>query len=93
MRDLSDKELRQLSREAHLFLSLEEMRVIRDHFAGLDREPTDLELETLAQTWSEHCVHKTLKSAIDYSGDAFGKPGKVRVHFDNLLRETIAAAT
>ncbi|MHC4697951.1 MAG: AIR synthase-related protein, partial [Planctomycetota bacterium] len=90
---LDDDELKRLSRDAHLFLSLEEMWTIRDHFAALEREPTDLELETLAQTWSEHCVHKTLKGAIDYRGDDFGRPGQVEVHYDNLLKDTIAAAT
>jgi len=66
IRDLDDAELEVLSREAHLFLSLDEMRAIRDEYRHLDREPTDIELETLAQTWSEHCVHKTLKSTIRY---------------------------
>ena len=93
MRDLNDKQLKRLSREGHLFLSLEEMRTIRDHFAKLGRDPTDLEVETLAQTWSEHCVHKTLKAAIDYHGADFGRPGQVDVHFDNLLKETIVHAT
>ncbi|UCE58783.1 MAG: phosphoribosylformylglycinamidine synthase subunit PurL [Phycisphaerales bacterium] len=93
IRDLDDAELTRLSRDAHLFLSLKEMQAIRDHFTELDRDPTDLELETLAQTWSEHCVHKTLKSEIDYSGDDFGLEGKVELHFDNLLKDTIAAAT
>jgi len=64
---LDDDALRKLSREAHLFLSLDEMRTIRDHFAALKREPTDIELETLAQTWSEHCVHKTLKATVQYT--------------------------
>jgi phosphoribosylformylglycinamidine synthase len=59
----------------------------------LQRDPTDLELETLAQTWSEHCVHKTLKSAVDYVGDDFGKPGVTTARFENLLKETIASAT
>jgi len=90
---LADGALGTLSREGHLFLALEEMRAIRNHFRRLGREPTDLELETLAQTWSEHCVHKTLKSAIDYRGDDFGRPGAVSVHFDNLLKDTIVAAT
>jgi phosphoribosylformylglycinamidine synthase len=93
LRGLSDDELAKLSRQAHLFLSLEEMHAVRDHFAKLDRDPTDLELETLAQTWSEHCVHKTLKSAVEYEGDDFGKPGQVKVRFDNLLADTIAKAT
>ena len=63
---LADADLERLSRDAHLFLSLDEMRAIRDHYRALGREPTDVELETLAQTWSEHCVHKTLKSRIRY---------------------------
>ncbi len=91
--DLSDAELEKLSREAHLFLSLKEMQAIRDHFADLDRDPTDLELETLAQTWSEHCVHKTLKSEVEYRGDDFGKPGTTTRHYGNLLKDTIAYAT
>jgi len=93
LRELGDDALTKLSREGHLFLSLDEMRTIRDHFAKLVRDPTDLELETLAQTWSEHCVHKTLKSAIEYRGDDFGREGTVEVRFENLLKDTIAAAT
>ncbi len=93
VRRLSDDELTRLSRDAHLFLSLAEMLAIRDHFAKRNREPTDLELETLAQTWSEHCVHKTLKSAIVYRGEDFGRSGQVEVRFDNLLKDTIVAAT
>ena len=90
---LSDEELNKLSRTGHLFLSLPEMRTIQKHFQALKREPTDLELETLAQTWSEHCVHKTLKSAVDYEGDGFGDPKPVRLQFQNLLKETIVATT
>jgi phosphoribosylformylglycinamidine (FGAM) synthase-like enzyme/phosphoribosylformylglycinamidine (FGAM) synthase PurS component len=70
LRELDDAALQRLSRESHLFLSLDEMRTIRDHYKQLGREPTDIELETLAQTWSEHCVHKTLKSRIRYSDGA-----------------------
>ncbi|MFQ5494636.1 MAG: phosphoribosylformylglycinamidine synthase subunit PurS, partial [Phycisphaerae bacterium] len=90
---LSDDDLQRLSRRRQLFLDLDEMRAIRDHFARLVRDPTDLELETLAQTWSEHCIHKTLRSAVRYRGDAFGGPGTVEVRFDNLLKDTIMAAT
>ncbi len=66
IRDLSDGQLVKMSREAHLFLSLEEMHAVRDEFRRVGREPTDIELETIAQTWSEHCVHKTLKSNVRY---------------------------
>jgi phosphoribosylformylglycinamidine synthase len=69
------------------------MRAIQAHFATEGRDPSDLELETLAQTWSEHCVHKTLKSEIIYRGPGFGTGEQVEVRFDNLLKSTIAAAT
>ena len=100
LRGLTDEGLQKLSRDGHLFLSLAEMRAIQAHFAALNREPTDLELETLAQTWSEHCVHKTLKSPIAYRGAPIPSihpdrptqaPGELR--FDNLLKDTIARAT
>ncbi|MFH0981661.1 MAG: phosphoribosylformylglycinamidine synthase subunit PurL [Planctomycetota bacterium] len=93
VRDLDGAGLECLSREAHLFLSRPEMEAIRDHFRAVGREPTDLELETLAQTWSEHCIHKTLKSAVVYRGDDFGRAGTVEVRFDNLLQSSIVRAT
>ena len=96
IRDLDDAGLQRLSREGHLFLSLEEMRAVREHYRALGREPSDLELETIAQTWSEHCVHKTLKSEVVYRGPAPGQPPDgepVELHLTNLLRDTIAAAT
>ncbi|MBI4806334.1 MAG: phosphoribosylformylglycinamidine synthase [Desulfovibrio sp.] len=74
---MSDEELTAFSRDNVLALSLEEMRVIRDHYAnpavasarasaGLGKHPTDAELEVLAQTWSEHCKHKIFSADIDY---------------------------
>ncbi len=61
-----DAELEKLSREAHLFLSLDELKAIQVEYRRLGREPREIELETLAQTWSEHCVHKTFKSTVRY---------------------------
>jgi phosphoribosylformylglycinamidine synthase len=93
LRELSDAELTKLSREGHLFLSLEEMRAIQNYFRRQEREPTDIELETIAQTWSEHCVHKTLKSAVEVEvRDAQGKKTGSRKYF-NLIKETIFAST
>jgi phosphoribosylformylglycinamidine synthase len=83
IRELDDAGLLRLSREGQLSLNLAEMQTIQAHFRKLGREPTDVELETLAQTWSEHCSHKTLKGRIDFDGQ----------HYDNLLKETIFAAT
>src|SRR5207248_3421308 len=81
--DLDEATLLDLSRRRQLSLSLAEMRAIQAHFRDLGREPTDVELETLAQTWSEHCSHKTLRGKIDFDGR----------HFENLLKETIFEAT
>ena len=93
LRNLSDDELKKLSREGHLFLSLPEMKAIQSYFKEQGREPTDAELETLAQTWSEHCVHKTLKSAVDVEvRDPGGKVVATR-HYDNLIKETIFRST
>lgn len=100
LRDLNEGALEKLSRDAHLFLSVAEMIAIREHFRALGREPTDVELETLAQTWSEHCVHKTLKSEIEYSGAPLPGPdgappaaAHTTHRYENLLRDTIARAT
>ena len=104
LRDLDDSALEKLSRAAHLFLSLDEMRAIQQHYRALGREPTDLELETLAQTWSEHCVHKTLRSAVLYRGaplptggtaggsERAAGPTETR-RYQNLLKDTIVRAT
>jgi phosphoribosylformylglycinamidine synthase len=48
-----------------LALDLAQMHAIRDYFRTLGRRPTDLELEALAQTWSEHCKHTIFASAMD----------------------------
>ncbi len=67
IRDLDDAALERLSLERVLFLSLAEMQTVQRYFQERGREPTDVELETLAQTWSEHCQHKTFKGEIAYT--------------------------
>jgi phosphoribosylformylglycinamidine synthase subunit PurSL len=59
-----DEALAAINRDRGLSLDPAELRVIADHFERLGRNPTDVELETLAQTWSEHCAHKTFRAAI-----------------------------
>ncbi len=93
IRGRDDAALDAVSRDGHLFLNTEEMRAIQRHYDALGRDPTDIELETLAQTWSEHCVHKTLKADVWYEGDDFGRDGHVELRFDNLLKTTIVHAT
>ncbi len=93
IRNLSEPRLIRLSREGHLFLSLDEMIAIQNYYRKSEREPTDIELETLAQTWSEHCVHKTLKSAVDLEiRDEKGTVLEER-HYDNLIKDTIFKST
>ncbi|MCA9116531.1 MAG: phosphoribosylformylglycinamidine synthase subunit PurL [Planctomycetaceae bacterium] len=87
IRQMSDPELEQLSTRGQLYLDLTEMQTIQQHFRTLDRDPTDAELETIAQTWSEHCSHKTLAGRIHYQDD------QRDIRFENMLRETIFAAT
>jgi len=67
LRAMDDDALLALSGDG-LYLDLDEMRAIRDYFDELERDPTDLELEVLAQTWSEHCVHKTFKRPLIVDG-------------------------
>ena len=87
IRAMNDDALLELSKSGQLYLSLAEMQTIQAHFQQLDRDPTDVELETIAQTWSEHCSHKTLAGRIDYSGPEGDR------HFENMLKETIFAST
>lgn len=83
LRDLTPDQLVALSREGLLALSREEMLRVQAHFRELSRDPSDAELETIAQTWSEHCVHKTLKGR-------YILPDRT---YNNLLKETIFRAT
>ena len=83
VRELDDKSLMVLSDKRVLSLNLDELHIVQNYFRDLKRDPTDVELETIAQTWSEHCVHKTLRS--DYVVDG----GVIK----NLLKSTIMAAT
>ncbi|MEX2092285.1 MAG: phosphoribosylformylglycinamidine synthase subunit PurS, partial [Pirellulales bacterium] len=87
VRELGDEALVRLSRERQLYLQSAEMQTIRAYFRELGRDPTDVELETIAQTWSEHCSHKTLAGRIAYRDERGER------QFENMLKETIFAAT
>ena len=81
---LGDEQLAELSRQRMLSLDVTEMRAIQAHFESCGRPPTDAELETLAQAWSEHCVHKTFKAQIRLSHTRAGGEVEVSDH-DGLL--------
>ncbi len=79
----SDKQLQEISSELGLSLSLQEMKAIQAYFKTKNRNPTDVELQTIAQTWSEHCFHKTFKGKIRIDGK----------EISSLFRTYIAKAT
>jgi phosphoribosylformylglycinamidine synthase II len=85
--ELTDAGLAALSKTGQLYLSLTEMQTIQAWFREQGREPTDIELETIAQTWSEHCSHKTLGGRVHYTD-----PDR-DIQFTSMLKETIFAAT
>lgn len=64
--NMTDAQLLEISKQGLLSLNLAEMQAIQRHYRDLGREPTDVELETIAQTWSEHCSHKTFKATIRF---------------------------
>jgi len=64
LKGASDDQLLQVSRELAVGLNLEEMKKIQKYFTKKRRNPTDVELQTIGQTWSEHCFHKTFKGEI-----------------------------
>lgn len=78
----TDAALNTLNVERGLALDIEELRAIRNYFDEHDRSPTDVELETLAQTWSEHCAHKTFRATI------ITDDGHVRDSLINTLRHS-----
>ncbi len=80
--DLSG-DLLKISKDMTLSLNKEEMKIIKEYFDREGRNPTDIELETIAQTWSEHCQHKTLKGDVEYNGEII----------KGLLQSTIVKAT
>lgn len=97
--DLEDDALLRLSQEGLLALNLAEMKAIQGYFGNSQRQarrrdygigatPTDVELETLAQTWSEHCKHKIFQSTIEYE-DEHG----ARTTIQSLFKRYIVAAT
>jgi phosphoribosylformylglycinamidine synthase len=84
---LGEKELVRLDKAYGWSLSAAELIQARDYFLRAGREPFRGELESLAQTWSEHCKHKT------FSGPVRFRSGKKTRKYRNLFRETIVRAT
>lgn len=69
VRNLSEAELTELSQNMKLSLSTEDMLVVQQIFCEIDRDPTDVELEVIAQTWSEHCKHRIFAATVQHTVD------------------------
>jgi phosphoribosylformylglycinamidine synthase II len=82
-KDATDAQLSEVSGELGLGLSLQEMKQVQTYFKAQKRNPTDVELQTIGQTWSEHCYHKTFKGKIRFDGK----------EIDSLFKTYIAKAT
>lgn len=78
-----DEALLKIGQDLGLALTIKELHAIQAHYREADRNPTDIELETIAQTWSEHCKHKTFTGDIVYGNETI----------KNLLKSTIMKAT
>ena len=97
LNSMSDAELMELSRSRVLALNLNEMFKIRDYFnskavieerkkVGLSQKITDVELEALAQTWSEHCKHKIFNAKIRYEDREKGTVEEIDSLFNTYIR-------
>ena len=97
--DLPDEDLVRLSRDNVWALSLAELRAIEAYFRrpdtralrareGLPPEPTDVEIECLAQTWSEHCKHKIFSARIRCR-----EPDGTEREIDSLFRTFVRGTT
>lgn len=99
---MDDEELMQVSRRNTLALSLAEMRAIRDWFMRPDTaehrrslqlpaDPTDVELEVLAQTWSEHCKHKIFAARVHYEDRETGTVEPIDSLYKTYIQNTTKA--
>ena len=91
---LSDSELLAVSGSRRAALNLDEMKAIQAYFQSEGRDPTDVEFEAIAQTWSEHCGHKTFKAKITIVSPLPSGEGQVdEVKIDSLLKTYLISAT
>ena len=64
IKNAGDEDLVTISKDLGLGLSLDEMKMIKEHFIKEKRDPSDIELQSLGQAWSEHCCYKSSKSVL-----------------------------
>lgn len=84
IRELNDDELLAVSQDRRAALDLAEMQAIQSYFRAEQRDSTDVEFETIAQTWSEHCVHKTFNAKVALNSGQ---------EVDSIIKTYLKAAT
>ncbi len=97
VRGCTDGELLALSNERRAALDLAEMKAIQSYCESEGRDLTDIEFEAIAQTWSEHCVHKTFKALVEIDNYA-DLSAEMKAHYpapqvNNLMKTFLKAAT
>jgi|WetSurMetagenome_2_1015567.scaffolds.fasta_scaffold00267_12 phosphoribosylformylglycinamidine synthase subunit PurSL len=96
--NVDDAALSALSKNGMLALSIEEMRCIKAYFTdpkvvadrtanGMPAKITNVELEVLAQTWSEHCKHKIFNADITYFENG-KEPERIQSLFSSYIKKT-----
>ncbi|NVN99776.1 MAG: phosphoribosylformylglycinamidine synthase [Geobacteraceae bacterium] len=96
--EVSDEELMKISKDGVLALTLDEMQIIQAHYrkpevqqarkaAGISARATDVEIECLAQTWSEHCKHKIFAGTVQYE-DENGNKEEIKSLFKSFIQRT-----
>ena len=96
---MSDGMLLKFSKDRLLALTLNEMTAVKAYYArpeviksrkkaGLGADATDVELEMIAQTWSEHCKHKILNAAVEYNDLDAGTTENIKSLFKEYIRDT-----
>lgn len=99
--EMDDASLVEMSRANTWALTLTEMKAICAHFASPDQaarraelnlpaNPTDLEMEVMAQTWSEHCKHKIFASKVHYVNKETGRTENLNNLYKTCIRDTTA---
>lgn len=80
--DANNGQLSKISHKLGVGLNSKEMEAVKNYFSERGRNPTDVELQTIGQTWSEHCFHKTFK------GDIITREGKIESLFKTYIAKT-----
>jgi phosphoribosylformylglycinamidine synthase subunit PurSL len=93
--ELSNNELLALSTDRRAALDLAEMQAVQTYYRKINRDPTDVEFETIAQTWSEHCVHKTFKAKVEIREERIvnGQNQSLISNLDSLIKTYLKSAT